>query len=75
MKEIEYSKMTRTVPFKELLERAKKENMDKKLNTMIYKKEITTEHLINTYPQQYNTITKHYVFGIHIFTTGIKTIG
>ena len=52
MKELEYSKMTRTVPFKELLERAKKENMDKKLNTMIYKKEITREHLINTYPQQ-----------------------
>lgn len=42
---------------------------------MIYNKEITKEQITQTYPTSWITITKHYVFGLHIFTTGIKTIG
>lgn len=42
---------------------------------MIYNKEITRKQRLKDYRQCYVTITKHYVFGVHIFTTGIKTIG
>lgn len=42
---------------------------------MIYNKEITVERGLEDHRQCYVTITKHYVFGVHIFTTGIKTIG
>lgn len=44
---------------------------------MIYNKEITREQGFEDHRQCYvtTTTTKHYIFGIHIFTTGIKTIG